>query len=211
MRAGTPKKKFRPGDLAPITGIYLVIHGSRHRAPHEVVVIRGEPLPTCRSCRLNVSFEIVRQLSHITHDWDFSGPYNLVIRPKREDFQDFRMFGRAHLELPIQVQLGLASTGAIIPGQSSDLSAGGLGAVIRSSLPARYKTEMVRISVERGHDSLSVFARLRYQNGLRHGFEFLNVDTAEREAIRRFISKGKKPAAAVTGWVQTACANLLCW
>jgi hypothetical protein len=198
VQASAPKKKFRPGDLAPITGIYLVTHGSRHRDRHEVVIIRGEHLPTCRSCKLDVWYEIVRPISHITHDWDFSGPYNLAVRPKPGDFQDFRMFRRAHLQLPIKLRLGAASNGGIIHGQSSDLSAGGVGAVIRSSLPARYKTETVKISIERGQDSLQVFARLRYQNGFRHGFEFMNVGETEREAIRRFIGKRRTRAAALT-------------
>ena len=188
MRASAPKKKFRPGDLAPITGVYLVSHGLRHRDRHEVVVIRGEQLPTCRTCKLNISYEIVRPISHITHDWDFSGPNNLVVRPKQEDFQDFRMYRRAHVQLPIKLQFASSSNG-VIQGQSSDLSAGGLGAVIRSGLPARYKTETIKISIERGRESLSVLARLRYQSGMRHGFEFLNVGEADREAIRKFISR----------------------
>jgi hypothetical protein len=175
-----------------------VSHGSRHRERHEVVVIRGEQLPPCRTCKLNVFYEIVRPISHITHDWDFSGPYNLVVRPKQDEFQDFRMFRRAHVQLSMKVELDVASNGGIIQGHTSDLSAGGLGAVIRSILPLRYKTEMVKITIERGRDSLSVFARLRYQNGLRHGFEFVNMDTTGREAVRRFISRRAKPAVAVS-------------
>src|SRR5215831_15923859 len=85
VQASTSKKKFRPGELAPITGIYLVIHGTRHRERHEVVIIRGEQLPTCRTCKLNLTFEIVRPISHITHDWDFSGPHNLTVRPRQDD------------------------------------------------------------------------------------------------------------------------------
>jgi hypothetical protein len=194
----TPKKKFRPGDLAPITGIYLVSHGSRHRDRHEVVIIRGEQLPTCRSCQLNVSYEIVRPISHITHDWDFSGPYNLVVRPKHEEFQDFRLFRRVHLQLPITLELNASANGEVIRGCSSDLSAGGMGAVIQDGIPSRYKTETVRVSIERGRESLTVLARLRYQRGLRHGFEFFNVDAGERETIRKFIARRTTRAVGQT-------------
>ena len=197
MRADAPKK-FRPGDLAPITGIYLVSHGSHHRERHEVVIIRGEALPACRTCKLNVSYQVIRPISHITHDWDFSGPTNLVVRPMHGEFQDFRVFGRAQVQLPIKLQLGLGSGAALIPGQSSDLSLGGVGALIRSGIPPRYKTEMLKIIIERGREALSLFARLRYQSGLRYGFEFVNVGATQREAIRRLISK-RKQAAAVTG------------
>lgn len=198
VRASTPKK-FRPGDLAPITGIYLVSHGSRHRDRHEVVIIRGELLPTCRTCKLNIAYEVVRPVSHITHDWDFSGPSNLAIQRPREQFQDFRMFARAQMQLPIKLQPALANDGGVIPGETSDLSLGGVGAVIRGDFPPRCKTETVKIGIERGRENLSLFARLRYQSGLRYGFEFINVGAAEREAVRRFLSRRRRQAAAVTG------------
>ena len=81
MQVITARKKFRPGGLAPITGVYAVTHGVRHRDRHEVVIIRGEQLPACRTCKLNVTYEIVRPISHVTHDWDFSGPPNLAVKP----------------------------------------------------------------------------------------------------------------------------------
>jgi len=195
VQASTPKKKFRPGELAPITGIYVVTHGSRHRGRHEVVIIRGEQLPTCRTCKLNLTFEIVRPISHITHDWDFSGPHNLTVRPRQDDFRDFRVFHRVHVQLPITVELSPATSPVVVHGYSSDLSAGGLGAVIRSRLPARYKTGPVRVRIERGEEILSLHASFRYQTGSRYGFEFMNVGAAEREAIRHLIETQKQRAA----------------
>jgi hypothetical protein len=196
VRTGTVRKRLRPGDLAPITGIYLVNHGVRHRDRHEVVIIRGEQLPTCRTCKLNVSFEIVRPVSHLTHDWDFSGPYNLVVvKPKPEEHEDFRMFRRVHIELPITL---LLSTGQLIHGFSSDLSAGGVGAVIRGEIPAVDKAEPAKITLESGRGAVSLMARFCYQSGLRHGFEFLNVSAAEREAIRRIIIRRGTRAVALT-------------
>lgn len=123
--------KFRPGELAPITGVYLVHHGLRHREPHEVVIIRGESLPACRTCKLNTQFEIVKVISHVTHDWDFSGPNNLAVQPHHEPFADFRIFRRINVRLPVTFQLPSDSSPVQVHGYSSDLSAGGLGAIIR--------------------------------------------------------------------------------
>ena len=195
MHGSASKKKFRPGELAPITGIYLVNHGTRHRERHEVVIIRGEQLPTCRTCKLNLSFEIIRPISHITHDWDFSGPNNLVVRPRREDFRDFRMFRRVNLQLPIQLEVTSSSSPVVIHGYSSDLSAGGMGAIIRNRLPSRYKTGPVSIHVEPGEETLTLAAQFRYQTGVRYGFEFTNMGTKEREAIRHLIETEKQRAA----------------
>jgi len=181
--------------MAPITGIYLVHHGTRHRDRHEVVIIRGEQLPTCRTCKLNVVFEIVRPISHITHDWDFSGPYNLVIKPKPQEGVDFRMFRRACVELPITLQL---NAGHIFYGHSTDLSLGGLGVIIRSELPEVYKTETITIILGSGRESVSVLARLCYQSGLRHGFEFVNVSATQRDSIRRLIIKRRTRALGLT-------------
>jgi len=195
VHATTQKRKFRPGELAPITGIYLVVHGSRHRTPHEVVIIRGEHLPACRTCKVDTFFEIVRPISHITHDWDFSGPNNLVVRPKHEEFHDFRMFRRVHIELPVTVQFPGSSE--LIYGHSSDLSAGGMGAIIRGQLPSRTRGGTVKISPPAGRKQLSFDAQLRYQSGVRCGFEFTTISVAGREAIRRLIETQKHRAAQV--------------
>ncbi len=56
-----------------MSGIYRLIH-KLHRAPHEVLVLRGEQLPTCRSCKTEVTFTLVETIDHITHDMDLAGP-----------------------------------------------------------------------------------------------------------------------------------------
>jgi PilZ domain len=190
------QRKFRPGELAPITGIYLVYHGSRHRDPHEVVIIRGELLPACRTCKQNTSFDIVKVISHVTHDWDFSGPHNLAVRPLPEQFADFRVFRRVNIRLPITLQLPRDSNPVSIHGYSSDLSAGGLGAIIRDKLPLAYKSATVKIDVGPGTTPVSLRARFRHQSGLRYGFEFMSIAGAEREVIRRMIEKHMKAAAS---------------
>jgi hypothetical protein len=70
---------YKPGELAPVTGIYRVIHGRGHRPEHTAIVLRGEVLPPCRTCGVDVSFRVDRQSSHITHDMDFAGPTSLIV------------------------------------------------------------------------------------------------------------------------------------
>ena len=187
MQAST-SKKFRPGEMAPITGVYRVEHGVRHRDQHEVVIIRGEQLPTCRECKLNVTFEILHPISHITHDWDFSGPHNLMVKPKDEDFKGTRLFRRISVEWPITLELCHPTDNeGPLHGHSIDLSAGGISAMIRNKLPSRYKTACVKILLDTGKQSLVLEAQCRYQTGLRYGFEFSNVGSGEKETIRRLI------------------------
>ncbi len=75
-------RKYKPGHLAPVSGIYKVVHDS-HRAAHEVLVLRGEEFPTCRICKLLVRFEVVHPVSHLTHDWDFAGLVLSALERKR--------------------------------------------------------------------------------------------------------------------------------
>jgi hypothetical protein len=60
--------------MAPVSGIYRVVHKSGHRPAHEVMAIRAEHFPACRICRNQVEFHIVQMISHMVHDWDFAGP-----------------------------------------------------------------------------------------------------------------------------------------
>ena len=186
MEPSSLKKKLRPGDLAPVTGIYLVTHEPRHREPHEAVIIRGEQLPVCRTCLTNASFEVAHATSHITHDWDFSGPQSLAIRAAgRQQFGEFRVFHRYEIRLPVTLRTG--SSYVNVRGETSDLSAGGIGAIIEEPLLTASKTWIVTLDLGPGIEPLTSHARLRYRNGSRHGFEFMRLGAEKREIIREFI------------------------
>jgi len=68
-----PRPALRPGEMAPVTGIYRVVH-QEHRPDHDAVVIRGENFPACRTCKGAVRFIVQTQASHLMHDFDFAGP-----------------------------------------------------------------------------------------------------------------------------------------
>jgi hypothetical protein len=72
-----PSVTLRPGEMALVTGIYRVTH-REHRSEHDSIVICGEELPLCRTCKDAVRYTLQRQVCHITHDFDFAGP-NLKI------------------------------------------------------------------------------------------------------------------------------------
>jgi hypothetical protein len=65
-----PNGWFRPGDRAPVTGIYSVTH-DQHRAPHDVFAAQGDKFPQCRQCGARVNFALSQVASHIDSDKDF--------------------------------------------------------------------------------------------------------------------------------------------
>lgn len=55
------KERFKPGDTAPVSGLYRVIHPSHDNAG-EIVLAEGETFPTCPECRISPSYEFLAAL-----------------------------------------------------------------------------------------------------------------------------------------------------
>lgn len=72
------RQAYKPGDMVPISGVYLAVH-REHRAEHEVVAIRGERFPQCRFCKDDVRFYVARLVPHMMHDFDLTGPDRSVL------------------------------------------------------------------------------------------------------------------------------------
>jgi hypothetical protein len=64
---------LRPGDTAPESGVYRVIHAS-HRPEHLVTMIKGEHLPVCSQCNDGVRFELLEAAGTVHEDSDLSSP-----------------------------------------------------------------------------------------------------------------------------------------
>jgi len=73
------RQAYQPGDMVPISGIYVAVH-HEHRSEHEVVAIRGEQFPQCRVCKNEVRFYVARLIPHMTHDFDLTGPDRNVMK-----------------------------------------------------------------------------------------------------------------------------------
>jgi len=167
-----------------VTGIYLVRHNPQHRPSHEAVIVRGETLPSCRTCKSRITYEVLRVASHITHDWDFSGP---PASAPQQDFANVRQSPRYKLQLPIVVQLARASGKSILQGVTQNLSECGLGAVLEGKLGQFQKN--VSITFQTGHNGHSCVlqAHLRYRSGLHHGFEFMRMNSVQKKELRSVI------------------------
>ena len=174
---------FRPGDLAPISGVYLVTHGGAHREPHEAIVLRGEVLPACRTCRAAVVFQILRPTSHMNHDWDFAGPKALMADQSRPDFADLRAFPRYKIDLPVVITIGRSQ----ISGHTNDISEGGIAATIEARLDRQKKLVTLTLPLGKNNEPEILPAELRYRNGLIHGFAFRRLKDTTRQALRLFF------------------------
>ena len=58
MATEFPLRRFVPGEIAPYSAVYRVLH-AKHRAPHEVTLLEGQKFPPCRQCGDDARFELV--------------------------------------------------------------------------------------------------------------------------------------------------------
>ena len=61
---------FRPGDDAPESGMYRVLHHA-HRMPHDVTIEAGVQFPRCGRCGDRVRFVYLQGVHFLRDDYDF--------------------------------------------------------------------------------------------------------------------------------------------
>ncbi len=62
MDGDTSATELRPGNICTNGGVYRVVHLA-HRAPHTVVIRKGDLFPRCNGCGEDVRFLLVKQTS----------------------------------------------------------------------------------------------------------------------------------------------------
>jgi hypothetical protein len=191
VSADAPQKLVsQPGELAATSGVYLVNHLTRHRPPHEAIVIRGEEFPSCRTCKGAVRFELLKETDHIHHDWDLAGPAENLSPKKLAEYDSVRAFSRVQIDLPIVVvENRHAKKPVLLRGHTTSLSEGGIGAVIENQLIQPKKSILIRMPGPQ--QEITINARLRYRNGMKYGFEFLRLTGDERAAVRELCNRAR--------------------
>lgn len=56
------RRKFKPGEQVPVSGIYRVEHDS-HRLMHEAALLENKLFPRCRKCNSQVRFQLLRPVT----------------------------------------------------------------------------------------------------------------------------------------------------
>jgi hypothetical protein len=78
------RRKYRPGDVVPESGIYRVMHDA-HRLMHEATLLDGQKFPICRRCKHDVRFELRRAVKNPTQ---ITSGYHAIL----EDYPDVEPF-----------------------------------------------------------------------------------------------------------------------
>jgi c-di-GMP-binding flagellar brake protein YcgR len=102
-----------------------------------------------------------------------------------EPYADERRFKRCRLGEPLLVR---RPKGQTISGQANDVSEGGMGATLAGELVLK---EMASILIAFRNEVriLRCNAILRYRDGTKFGFEFLDLSGSQREFIREFCKE----------------------
>ena len=56
--------EFKPGSIVPFSGIYRVVHDTKHAEPHDVTCIKGEHFPSCGTCK-HPRFILKKKAQHV--------------------------------------------------------------------------------------------------------------------------------------------------
>ncbi len=111
------------------------------------------------------------------------------VEPAEMPFKRRREFERFHLDRRITIEGTIAGKQRVIYGRSSDISEGGVGAVLPESLSPGDEVNL-RLPLSTDGTDISVTATVRHRRGFYHGFEFRPLNDVERAAIRKACEGG---------------------
>ena len=78
MTTAHESREYSPCQTARISGMYRVHHGKNHRKDHDVLVLCNDQFSGCRQCMGDVRYTLVQEVTYITHDFDLTGPIELI-------------------------------------------------------------------------------------------------------------------------------------
>jgi len=106
------------------------------------------------------------------------------VASKKKTSRKMRRFPRHQLDVRLLVHVFRAGVSSTFWGRSNMLGKEGIGATISGDLEI---SEVVGLefSVPLSAQPVKLRAVVRYRNGFQYGFEFLAVDTQQRDAIQR--------------------------
>ena len=67
---------LEPGNRAPSSGLYKVVHAGQHARPHYVTTLCGDTFPACHECSNEVRFEQAIVAGYIDAHPFFVRPHN---------------------------------------------------------------------------------------------------------------------------------------
>lgn len=95
-----------------------------------------------------------------------------------------RRFPRHQLDVRMLVHVFRAGVSSTIWGRSTMMGPEGIGGTITGDLEIG-EVVGLEFSLPLSPHPIKLRAIVRYKNGFQHGFEFLAIDTMQREAIQR--------------------------
>jgi hypothetical protein len=95
-----------------------------------------------------------------------------------------RRFARYPLDVNLSVHVFRSGTSVSLWGRSSELGEDGIGATLTGALEIGEVVSM-EFALPMAASPIKFRALVRYRDGLRHGFEFLALNGAQHDEIRR--------------------------
>jgi hypothetical protein len=106
--------------------------------------------------------------------------------PEKKSSRSMRQFPRFELDVRVLVHVFREGKNTTIWGRSTMIGVEGIGATLTGDLEVG-EVVGLEFSVPLCQQAVKLRGSVRYKNGFQYGFEFLAIDAAQRQAIRRAI------------------------
>ncbi len=95
-----------------------------------------------------------------------------------------RQWSRCHIDVQVKVRMASNADYRIIHGRGTDLSCGGVAAVVAAELVIGQSVDL-EISLPYASQPIRVRATVRNRDSYRYGLEFVNLSPADHKLIRQ--------------------------